>query len=95
MRLFLKNPEGGTGKGLLVNAVSNLKKVTILDGKTFDKNKSFAYQVVTTSTQILVFDDVKKNFDFEGLFSLITEGITLEKKNKDAINLISISHLKF
>jgi hypothetical protein len=24
-----------------------------------------------------VFDDVKKNFNFEGLFLLITEGITL------------------
>lgn len=82
-----ENPEGGTGKGILVDALKRLKKVVILDGKTFDKNKSFAYQVVTTSTQILVFDDVKKKFDFEGLFSLITEGITLEKKNKDAIKL--------
>lgn len=82
-----ENPEGGTGKGLIVTALSNLKKATILDGKAFDKNKSFPYQVVTTSTQILVFDDVKKKFDFEGLFSLITEGITLEKKNKDAIKL--------
>lgn len=82
-----ENPEGGTGKGIIVDALKNLKKVTILNGKDFDKNKSFAYQIVTTSTQILVFDDVKKKFDFEGLFSLITEGITLEKKNKDAIKL--------
>ena len=82
-----ENPEGGTGKGIIVDALKNLKKVVILDGKSFDKNKSFAYQVVTTSTQVLVFDDVKKKFDFEGLFSLITEGITLEKKNRDAIKL--------
>ena len=85
--IISENPEGGTGKGLIVTALSNLKKVTTIDGKSFDKNKSFAYQIVTTSTQILVFDDVKKKFDFEGLFSLITEGITLEKKNKDAIKL--------
>ncbi len=82
-----ENPEGGTGKGLLVDALTRLKKVVILDGKSFDKNKNFHYQTVTTSTQVLVFDDVKKKFDFEGLFSLITEGITLEKKNKDAIKL--------
>jgi hypothetical protein len=36
---------------------------------------------------VLVFDDVKKSFAFEQLFSLITEGITLEKKNKDAIHI--------
>jgi hypothetical protein len=36
---------------------------------------------------VLVFDDVKKNFAFENLFSLVTEGITLEKKNKDAIKM--------
>lgn len=82
-----ENPEGGTGKGIIVDGIKSLKKVVILDGKSFDKNKSFAYQIVTTSTQVLVFDDVKKKFDFEGLFSLITEGITLEKKNKDAIKL--------
>jgi hypothetical protein len=30
---------------------------------------------------------VKKNFDFERLFSVVTEGLTLEKKNKDAIKI--------
>lgn len=85
--LISENPEGGTGKGLLVYALAQLKKCVVIDGKTFDKNKPFAYQTLASSTQLLVFDDVKKNFDFEGLFSLITEGITLEKKNKDAIKL--------
>jgi hypothetical protein len=35
----------------------------------------------------LVFDDVLKNFNFENKFSLVTEGMTLERKNKDAIKL--------
>lgn len=34
-----------------------------------------------------MFDDVKKYFDFERLFSVVTEGLTLEKKNKDAIKI--------
>jgi hypothetical protein len=42
---------------------------------------------VSTDTQVLVFDDVKKNFDFERLFSVVTEGITVERKNKDAIKI--------
>ncbi len=81
------NPNGGSGKGLFCFALSQMKRVAILDGKTFDASKSFAYQTVGADTQILVYDDVPKNFAFENLFSVVTEGITLEKKNKDAIKL--------
>jgi len=81
------NPEGGSGKGLWVNALSHMKKVVIIDGKSFNFEKSFAYQLVSADTQVLCFDDVKKHFDFERLFSVVTEGLTLEKKNKDAIKI--------
>lgn len=82
-----ENPNGGSGKGVFWNALSHLKKVSSIDGKTFDFNKSFAYQTVSTDCQLLVYDDVKKNFDFERLFSQITEGITIEYKGQDAIKL--------
>lgn len=82
-----ENPEGGTGKGLFIQGVQNIRKVSILDGKAFDDKKSFPYQTVSAETNVLVFDDVKKNFDFESKFSLVTEGMTLERKNKDAIKL--------
>jgi len=81
------NPEGGTGKGLFMNALQKMKKVVVIDGKSFAFEKSFAYQLVSADTQILCFDDVKKHFDFERLFSVVTEGLTLEKKNKDAIKI--------
>ena len=81
------NPEGGTGKGLLMNALSKMKKLVVIDGKSFTFERSFAYQLVSADTQILCFDDVKKHFDFERLFSVVTEGLTLEKKNKDAIKI--------
>jgi len=73
------NPEGGTGKGLFMTGIGHMKK--------FNFEKSFAYQLVSADTQILCFDDVKKHFDFERLFSVVTEGLTLEKKNKDAIKI--------
>jgi hypothetical protein len=82
-----ENPEGGTGKGLFVQGLSQIRNTSIIDGKQFDSNKSFPYQTVSLDTKILVFDDVKKNFDFEDKFSLVTEGMTLERKNKDAIKL--------
>ena len=81
------NPEGGTGKGLFMNALSQMKKLVVIDGKAFAFEKSFPYQLVSADTQILCFDDVKKHFDFERLFSVVTEGMTLEKKNKDAIKI--------
>ncbi len=81
------NPEGGTGKGLFMNALQKMKKVVTIDGKSFTFERAFAYQLVSADTQILVFDDVKKGFDFERLFSVVTEGLTLEKKNKDAIKI--------
>jgi len=81
------NPEGGTGKGLFMNALTQMKKLVVIDGKQFAFEKSFPYQLVSADTQILCFDDVKKHFDFERLFSVVTEGLTLEKKNKDAIKI--------
>jgi len=81
------NPEGGTGKGIFMNALGQMKKVVTIDGKSFTFERSFAYQLVSADTQILVFDDVRKHFEFERLFSVVTEGLTLEKKNKDAIKI--------
>ena len=81
------NPEGGTGKGIFMNALGHMKKLVVIDGKSFAFEKSFPYQLVSSDTQILCFDDVRKNFDFERLFSVVTEGLTLEKKNKDAIKI--------
>ena len=81
------NPEGGTGKGLFMQALSKMKKLVSIDGKAPHFEKSFPYQLVSADTQILVFDDVKRYFEFERLFSIITEGLTLEKKNKDAIKI--------
>ena len=70
-----------------MNALSQLKKLVVIDGKSFNFERSFAYQLVSADTQILCFDDVRKHFDFERLFSVVTEGLTLEKKNKDAIKI--------
>jgi len=79
-----ENPEGGTGKGLLVQGLKQIRRVSILDGKTFDDKKSFPYQTVNPETQILVFDDVKKNFDFAKSFS-----VSANKSDSSVINLSS------
>ncbi len=40
------NPEGGTGKGIFMNALGQMKKVVTIDGKSFTSERSFAYQLV-------------------------------------------------
>jgi len=82
-----EDPNGRSGKGLFWNALKYLKKVQSLNGKSFNFNDQFPYQSVKTDCQVLVWDDVKKNFDFEQLFSVITEGIEITYKGKDTIKL--------
>ena len=80
------DPNGGSGKSLMLTALGYFKKMVTIDGKLFDPNNSnFVYQRVDVDTQILAFDDVKKNFNFEQLFSLVSGGVTVNKKNKDEI----------
>jgi len=81
------NPNGGSGKGIICQAYSKVRRVNVLNGKDFNFDKGFPYQTVSADCQILVFDDVAKKFNFERLFSVITEGIVLEKKNKDAVRV--------
>lgn len=81
------NPNGGSGKGLFWNALKQMKKVSRIDGKKFDPKNNFSMQVASVDTQILVYDDVKRNFNFEDLFSQITEGIQIEYKGQTAIQI--------
>lgn len=76
------SPEGGTGKGIFIRALTKFKKTASVDGKNFKFDKQFAFQSVDLDTQILAFEDIVKDFNFEKLFSIITEGIMVEKKNK-------------
>jgi len=80
-------PNGGTGKGVFTQGLRQIRRTSILDGKKFDDKDKFSYQSVSLDTQILVLDDVKKNFNFESKFSIVTEGLTIERKQKDAVVL--------
>ena len=79
------HPEGGTGKGILIKAIEQFVQTATEEGKTFSFDKNFVYQKVNTDTKLLFFQDVNKSFDFERLFSVLTDGISVEKKGKDAV----------
>lgn len=80
-------PNGRSGKGVFFNGIKQLKKLVSLNGKKIDLNSQFAFQTVKADCQVLVFDDVKRNFPFEDLFSVITEGLEIEYKGQGAIKL--------
>ncbi len=73
-------PSGRTGKGLIVDGISRIRRTVKEDGKAFQDENRFKYSLVTPDTKILFFDDVKANFNFEYLFSVISEGIMVEPK---------------
>lgn len=76
--------EGRTGKSLVIKSIGKLRNCLTLDGKNSKINESFSFQQVDLSTQIINFNDVNKNFNFESLFSIITEGLKVEKKYRDS-----------
>lgn len=78
---------GGTGKGLFIKAIGKLIPLVTIDGKNFKIDKTFAFQRVSFDTRLVVIEDCPKNVEFEKFYPTITEGITIEKKNKDEIFL--------
>lgn len=75
-------PDGRTGKSLFGKAISNVKRSVRIDGKNFTFNTRFAFQQVNLDTQVLEFNDVKKDFDFENLFSVVTDDMSIENKGQ-------------
>ena len=76
---------GRSGKGLVIKAVAKIRTVVVEDGRNFNIGKNFAFQRVNADTNIVAIEDMKEKFPFDRLFSIITEGITIEKKQRDEI----------
>lgn len=76
---------GGTGKGIFISAISKLINAERIDGKNFKLEQNFAFQRVSLATRLIAIEDTRKNLDFEGYYSIITEGLTVDKKNKDQL----------
>lgn len=79
------SPNGRTGKTLICQAVGKLRNMSTLDGKSYDQRRWFRFSGVNLSTDLLLFDDIQKNFDFEQLFPLMTTGMQIQRKYKDDV----------
>ena len=79
---------GGTGKSLLGYALSNILTDAYIAGKKrrlFDDD--FVFEQVNERTDLLFFDDVRTNFDFEFLYPVITGKMMVNPKNKSKFTL--------
>jgi len=75
---------GGTGKGVIAEAIKNFIPTVFKDGKTFNHKETFIYDNVRPFHRLVIFDDVKKDFDFEILYSMITGDMNVKRKYKDS-----------
>lgn len=81
---------GRCGKSLVGKAIGKVRKSIRPDGKNFNF-RQFMFQSVKPDTAIVDFNDAKRNFPFENLFSIITDDMPVEQKNKDEI-IIPFEH---
>lgn len=73
---------GRSGKSLVGKAIRQMIPQVTIDGKNKKlDDDNFRYNDVTEKTKNLFFDDVRANFDFESLFSVITDGMTVNQKS--------------
>jgi hypothetical protein len=83
----VKNPMGGTGKGVFAKSISQTRKVDQIDGKRFYPSDRFKFQDINESTQVVWVDDISSVVGFETFHSCLTEGWHIEKKHKDSYSI--------
>jgi len=72
---------GGTGKGLLMQAVAQLVEVAELKGETFDLRDAFRYEEVSDTAKVVFFDEWRPQRNpLTVLFSEITGGLPINRK---------------
>ncbi len=76
---------GGTGKSLIGTAIGQIVPSLFIDGKNIKSQDKFKLSGLNTHHRIIFYDDVKKDFDFESLYPIITGDLHIEKKYKNAV----------
>ncbi len=88
-------PSGRTGKGMICTVLNYFRNTLRIDARNFNFDKSFMFQSVSFDTDIVEFNDCVREFPFERLFGILTEDMTIEKKNRDEFVLTFAESPKF
>ncbi|OFX55459.1 MAG: hypothetical protein A2046_12320 [Bacteroidetes bacterium GWA2_30_7] len=77
---------GGSGKSLVAACLRHFKSVCY-KGKGWNPKERFAFEGVNLDTDILLIDDALRNFDYESLFTKITNDFEVEGKNDKSFTI--------
>lgn len=78
---------GGNGKSMFFKAISKVIHTDMINGKMFRFDSSYPFETLSIDHQMVVFNDVKKNFDFEMLFHYVTEDWTFRRLYENAVTM--------
>lgn len=87
--------EGGAGKSLFLEAMRFFMNRHDIDGKGDIENDKFLFEGVNQHTDFILFDDVRRNFNLESFFSVITSKLTVNEKFEAKVNLAYRNSPKF
>lgn len=79
-----KQAHGGTGKTLIINALEMCRECVYVSGKDLKSGSFFKNQRINITTDIVAYDDLKENVEFEEFYTMISSGIEVEKKGKQS-----------
>lgn len=79
--------EGGSGKSLFFEAMRFFLNRHDIDGKGDIENDKFLFEGVNQHTDFVLFDDVRRNFNLENLYSAVTSKLTVNEKFEAKQNL--------
>jgi hypothetical protein len=78
--------DGRTGKSLVAKSLQYTNSTKRMDGRNFRFNR-FAFQGVDLSTDVVDYNDARKDFPMSRLFSVSTDDMTVERKGQDSITV--------
>lgn len=79
--------DGRSGKTLFCQGLGKIRNYVEINGKDFDPANKHKYQTADMESQIVCLNDVRRNFQPENVFNDITEGLQVEKKNKQPFKI--------
>ena len=77
---------GRSGKGLVIKSIAGKLEMWLLKmEEILILQRILLFRELKADTNIIGFEDIREKFPFERLFSIITDGFVVERKNKDEI----------
>ena len=76
---------GGAGKGVLIKALQYCVGGMTVDGESFTPDGNFAFQRYELGSPFICINDAAKNTQWDKWKSIITDGLTVEVKNKNQL----------